>query len=150
VGKALAPRLIAALGTQRDRFANANELQSYTGIAPAQESSGKKRWIHVRRACPKFVRQTFQEWAQHSLPYCEWARAFYDQQRARGKQHHAIIRSLAFKWIRILFRCWKNHTPYRETAYLSRLASRSPAPATPVEIVWKTTVGFSKIAAINT
>jgi transposase len=149
VGKALAPRLIAALGTQRDRFCSANELQSYTGIAPVQESSGKQRWIHVRRACPKFVRQTFQEWAQHSLPRCEWARAYYDQHRARGKQHHAIIRSLAFKWIRILYRCWQNHTPYQEPAYLSQLRPRSPVP-TPVEIVWKTTAGFSKIAAINT
>ena len=127
MGKALAPRLIAALGTQRDRFANANELQSYTGIAP----------------------QTFQEWAQHSLPRCEWARAYYDQHHARGKQHHAIIRSLAFKWIRILYRCWQNYTPYQEPAYVSKLRPRSPLP-TPVEIVWKTTAGFLKIAAINT
>jgi transposase len=59
VGKALAPRLIAALGTQRNRFASANELQSYSEIAPVQESSGKRHWTHVRRACPKFVRQTF-------------------------------------------------------------------------------------------
>lgn len=118
VGKALAPRLIAALGTHRDRFGSANELQSYSGIAPVQECSGKQCWIHVRRACPKFVRQTFQEWAQHSLASCEWARAYYDQHLARGKQHHAIIRSLAFKWIRILYRCWQNHTPYREAAYL--------------------------------
>jgi transposase len=150
VGKALAPRLIAALGTQRDRFSSANELQSYSGIAPVQESSGKQRWIHVRRACPKFVRQTFQEWAQHSLARCEWARAYYDQHRARGKQHQAIIRSLAFKWIRILYRCWQNHTPYQEAAYLTNLPRRSPAPPTTVEIVWKTTAGFSKIAAINT
>jgi hypothetical protein len=35
-----------------------------------------------------------------------WARAYYDRQKARGQQHHAIIRSLAFKWMRILFRCW--------------------------------------------
>jgi len=149
VGQALAPRLIAALGTQRDRFASANELQSYSGIAPVQESSGKRHCTHVRRACPKFVRQTFQEWAHHSVPHCQWARAYYDQHRARGKQHHAIIRGLAFKWIRILYRCWQNHTPYEEAAYLARHSRRSPTPRTTVETVWKTTAGFSKITAFN-
>lgn len=103
VGQALAPRLISALGTDRARFANANQLQSYTGIAPVKEASGKRCWIHRRWACPKFVRQTFQEWAQHSLARSPWARDYYHRQRARGKQHYAIIRSLAFKWIRILF-----------------------------------------------
>jgi len=149
VGKALAPRLIAALGTQRERFRNANELQSYSGIAPVQESSGKQHWTHVRRACPKFVRQTFQEWAQHSVARCEWAHAYYDQHRARGKQHQAIVRSLAFKWIRILYRCWQNHTPYQEAAHSARLARRSSASVKDVEIVWKKTAGFSKLAALN-
>lgn len=147
VGPALAPRLIAALGTQRERFASANELQSYSGIAPVKESSGKRCWIHMRWACPKFVRQTFQEWAQHSLARSQWARAYYDRQRARGKQHHAIIRSLAFKWIRILYRCWQNRTPYQETLYSAALARRAPDETAPVEFVWTTTAGFSKISA---
>ena len=30
----LQPRLIAAFGTQRNRYANASELQAYSGIAP--------------------------------------------------------------------------------------------------------------------
>ena len=80
---------------------------------------------------------------------CEWARAYYDQHRARGKQHHAIIRGLAFKWIRILYRCWQNHTPYQEAAYLARHPRQSPTPRTTVERVWKTTAGFSKITAFN-
>src|SRR3954449_5392854 len=63
VGPALAPRLIAALGTQRDRYQSASELQCYSGIAPVLASSGKQHWVHWRWACPKFLRQTFQEWA---------------------------------------------------------------------------------------
>ena len=148
VGEALAPRLIAALGTQRDRFASASDLQSYSGIAPVKEASGKKCWIHMRWGCPKFLRQTFQEWAQHSRAHSVWARAYYDSQKARRKQHHAIIRSLAFKWMRILFRCWQNRTPYDESRYLTALDRRSivsPAPA--VDYMWTTVAGFSKIAA---
>ena len=68
-GAALVPRLIAALGTQRDRYNSASELQCYSGIAPVVASSGKQSWVHWRWACPKFVRQTFHEWAAHSIGY---------------------------------------------------------------------------------
>lgn len=149
VGKALAPRLIAALGTQRDRFQSAGELQSYSGIAPVREASGSREWTHVRRACPKFLRQTFHEWAQHSLLRCPWAREYYNQQRARGKQHHCVIRALAFKWIRILYRCWQDATPYNQAAYAVSLARRHTAPPASLEILWKHAAGFSKIAAAH-
>ena len=42
-------------------------------------------------------------------------------QRQRGKKHHAAIRALAFKWIRVLFACWKNRTIYNEFDYLEQL-----------------------------
>jgi transposase len=95
-GKVMVPRLIAAMGSRRDRFGSAAEVQSYSGIAPVLQQSGKSRWVHFRWACPKFVRQTFHEWAGHSIPWSDWARACYDQQRQRGKGHHAAVRTLAF------------------------------------------------------
>jgi hypothetical protein len=75
-GQAMVPRLIAALGTQRERFPTASELQSYSGIAPVLASSGKMRWVHWRWAGPKFVRQTFHEWARITTRYCDWAKAY--------------------------------------------------------------------------
>ena len=124
-GDALAPRLMAAMGTRRERFGSAGELQSFVGIAPVKEASGNSEWIHVRWACPKFQRQTFHEWAACSIPQCDWAKTFYDQLRARGKDHHVAVRALAFKWMRILYRCWVNRTPYKEDVYLASLAKRS-------------------------
>jgi transposase len=116
-GAALVPRLIAALGTDRTRYRTAHELQCYSGIAPVIESSGKQRWIHYRRACPKFLRQTFHEWALHSMASSRWAKSYYEQQRAKGQSHHATVRALAFKWIRILFRCWRDRQLYNEALY---------------------------------
>ena len=55
-GAALAPRLLAAFGSQRERYSTAREVQSYSGIAPVMERSGKKQWVHFRVACPKFLR----------------------------------------------------------------------------------------------
>jgi hypothetical protein len=46
------------------------------------------------------------------------------QQRERGNDHHAAVRALAFKWIRILLRCWKDRVAYDENKYLAALARR--------------------------
>jgi transposase len=129
-GAVMAPRLLAAFGSQRERFANAAEVQSYSGIAPVTERSGKKKWVHFRWACPKFLRQSFHEWASHSTTYSVWARSYYQQQRRKGKDHQAAVRALAFKWIRIAFRCWKDGVVYDENKYLGALARRgSPLAA---------------------
>ena len=123
-GPALAPRLLAAFGANRDRFECAAEVQELSGIAPVTEKSGEGIWIHWRLACSKFLRQTFQEFAGCSIVQSDWARAFYDQMRNRGKSHHAALRALAFKWIRIMFRCWKNRLPYDEAVYCNSLKIR--------------------------
>jgi transposase len=125
VGAVLAPRLLAAFGSQRERYANAAEVQGYSGIAPVTEQSGKKKWVHFRWACPKFLRQSFHEWAGHSIAHSPWARSYYQQQRERGKGHHAAVRGLTFKWIRIVFRYWKDRVAYDESRYLAALARRN-------------------------
>lgn len=123
-GPQLAPRLLVAFGNNRDRYHDASEVQKYSGIAPVIERSGKKKWTHWRYSCPTFLRQTFVEWAGYSIRYSFWAKAYYEQQKSKGKPHNSIIRSLAFKWIRIVFRCWKTNTPYDESTYLAALKKR--------------------------
>jgi transposase len=120
-GDHLAPRLLVAFGADRSRFNSAQELLRYVGIAPVKESSGKKNWVHWRWSCPIFLRQTFVEWANQSRHHSAWAQAYYRMQRDKGNSHPAAMRSLAFKWIRILFRCWKNQEAYDEVKYLSAL-----------------------------
>jgi hypothetical protein len=125
---ALAPRLLVAFDERRERFPNAASMQKFAGIAPVTERSGNKSWVHWRYACPKFLRQTFVEWAAQTIPLSYWAKAFYEQQRARGARHQAALRALAFKWSRILHRCWVDRVPYDEARYLLALKKRqSPA-----------------------
>jgi transposase len=123
-GKALAPRLLCAFGADRDRFSHACEIQTYSGIAPVTKRSGKQCLVQRRWAAPKFLKQTFHEFALHSIGQCRWARAYYTMQKSRGKKHHAAVRALAFKWIRVLFECWKNHRHYDEAYYLEQLSRR--------------------------
>ena len=115
------------VGGGRERYRHASEMQTYSGVAPVLERSGKKCWVHWRYAAPTFLRQTFVEWAGESVRYSFWANAYYQQQKQKEKPHQTIIRSLAFKWIRIMFRCWQQRCCYDETKYLNALkAKRSP------------------------
>jgi transposase len=122
----MAPRLSVLFGVDRERWLSPAELQTYYGIAPVIEKSGSKKWVHWRWNAPVFARQTLVEWAGITVKYSRWAKVFYDQQKKRQKGHSAILRSLAFKWLRILWRCWRDRVPYDETLYLAQLQKRNP------------------------
>jgi transposase len=129
-GKVLAPRLAAAFGTHRGRYPSAESLGQFVGVLPVLERSGGRKWVHWRWSAPKFLRQTFVEWAKQTVRYCHWAGAYYELQKSRGKRPQAIYRTLAAKWIRILWRCWQDRTPYDDARYCAALkAKQSPVHA---------------------
>lgn len=123
-GPALAPRLLVAFGTDRTRYTSPSQLQRYCGVAPVKEKSGARLWVHWRWNASRFLRQTFVEWACQAARFCPWSKAYYDQQKKKGKNHWAIMRSLAFIWIRILWKCWQTRTPYNPARYLEVLRKR--------------------------
>ena len=124
-GPVLGPRLLATLGANRDRFPDhAAQLQEYTGVAPVTKKSGGSCRVHRRYCCPKFHRQSFHEYAKESVLWSRWAAAYYLQQRQRNSPHHTAVRALAFKWQRIIWRCWQSHSPYDERIYEAALRRR--------------------------
>jgi len=120
-------RIIAALGTDRERYQNSVEVQCVSGIAPVTIQSGRSKTVHHRFACSKFLKQTFHEYASLSITKSRWARAYYSMQRDHGKSAQTAKRALAFKWIRIIFRCWKDRVPYDEERYIASI-TRSNSP----------------------
>jgi len=129
-GKALAPRLLAAWGSDRKRFATAANMQCFAGPAPVTVRSGKSKWVHRRFAGPTFLGQTFHEFAAQSRLKSPWAQAYYQQMRDKGVDHHPAVRALAFKWVRIMFRCWQDRAPYNEARYQQALKRRGSPVAT--------------------
>ena len=127
VGQVYSARLLAAFGSDRTRFATAQDVEQYSGIAPVIKQSGNTRVVQRRRACPHFLHQSFVEYAAQSVHHCAWAKAFYRRQRDKGKGHWAAVRALAFKWIRIIFVCWQRREAYDEARYLEALR-RSGSP----------------------
>jgi hypothetical protein len=130
-GAQMAPRLCAAFGTLRDLYPEPAALQKYAGVAPVREKSGQQLWTHWRWLAPGFLRQTFVEWAGQTVVYSAWAGEYYRRMETKGKARQVILRALAFKWIRVLWKCWQERTPYNEARYLKQLAHRKSPYASP-------------------
>lgn len=123
-GPVLAPRLAAAFGTMRNNFQSAGELLNLSGVAPVKRQSGQQKTVHFRYARPKFLHQSLVEFAKCSVGQCEWARLLYEDQLRQGKSKWGALRVVAFKWVRILWRCWRDGVAYDETKYLRSLQKR--------------------------
>lgn len=121
-GPAMAPRLLCAI--EQAPQDDAQGIQNYSGVAPVKEKSGDRCWVHRRWNAPKFLHQTWIEWAGLTVQFSRWAKVFYDQAKQRGKGRYTILRALAFKWIRILARCQQTGENYDEQRYIARLIQR--------------------------
>jgi transposase len=132
-GEQLAPRLLSAFGSDRDRFPSAVEALTFFGVAPITERSGKTTWIHFRWACPKFLRQSFHESAAHSVRFCDWPPPFMSSSAPTAKAIMLRCAALAYKWIRIPVPLLETRQPYNPDLYLAALSRRSSPLATAVK-----------------
>lgn len=120
-GPVFGPRLMAAFGEDRARFPTASAMQRYSGTAPVTRRSGTAHVVQWRYRCPTFIRQSFVEWAALTIPRCQWAAVYYGKQRHKGNTHNQAVRALAYRWTRVIFRCWQDRTPYSEATRLESL-----------------------------
>ena len=110
-----APTLWARLGDAPGRWESFRHLQAHAGTVPVTKRSGKQqRVVQFRFACDKALRYVVDQVAFLSLRSSEWARAYYDQQRARGATHYQALRALANRLVGILHGCLKTRTCYDE------------------------------------
>jgi len=111
-GEKLAPRLLAELGDDRQRFDSHEALQCYAGTAPVSYQSGQINKARFRRACHKTLRQTVHLWANLSRVKCPWAEAYYQKKREEGQSHACALRCLGQRWLKILWKMWQTHVSY--------------------------------------
>jgi transposase len=111
-GEKLAPRLLAELGDDRERFDSPEALQCYAGTAPVSFQSGQIQKVRFRRACQKGLRQTVHLWANLSRIKCPWAEAYYQKKREQGQSHACALRCLGQRWLKILWKMWQNGARY--------------------------------------
>jgi transposase len=116
-----APTLWARLGDAPGRWESFRHLQAHAGTVPVTKRSGKHRVVQFRFACDKALRYVVDQVAFLSMLSSEWARAYYDQQRARGHSHHQALRALGAKWLKIIFVMWQRQIPYDEQYHLATM-----------------------------
>jgi len=118
-GSVLAPALLACVGRDPDRFETVEQARALMGTAPVTKQSGRFRAVYFRRGCWKFARRTLQLFAEKSCQHCDWARAYYEQRRASGHKHHAAVRALAHKWLKIILALKRTGRAYEEQVFLN-------------------------------
>ncbi len=129
LGPVLGARVLAEFGDDKTRYADSKARKNYAGTSPITRQSGKKktvlaRHVHNDRLIDALGLQAFS--ALHASP---GARAYYDQQRARGAGHRAALRQLGNRLVGILHGCLKTGTTYNEhTAWAHH--QNHPQPAT--------------------
>ena len=107
-----AASLLAEIGDARQRFPDAESLMALAGAAPVTRASGKHRVVSFRWACDKKLRAAVVDFADDSRRASPWARDIYQRSIAKGHTHPHAVRILARAWLRVIWRCWQDRTPY--------------------------------------
>ena len=121
----LLPTLWAELGDAKERWESFRHLQAQAGSVPVTRASGKSHMVQFRFACNKRMRYALHWLAFASLTQSEWAKAYYQRQRARGHHHNQALRALGAKWLKIIFVIWRDHVPYDENYHLANIARQT-------------------------
>jgi transposase len=108
----LAPRLLAAIGSDPARYGSFEVLQCFAGTAPISFQSGRIHKAKVRWACDKFLRNTVHLWAACFWQASAWGQAYYRSKRKEGKSHACALRCLGQRLLKILFRMLTEKKPY--------------------------------------
>lgn len=124
-GDYLQAALLSKLGDDRQRFGSANHLQALAGTCPVTVSSGKRKFVHFRRACDRDFRRIAQQWAKSSLGSSVWANTYYSQVLPRCDSRSHAYRCLANRWLAILWRLWQDRLPYDESYHLQQRRRKS-------------------------
>jgi transposase len=112
-----AAQILAEWGDAREVFDHPDAIAALAGITPVTKASGKQRGVSFRWACNKRLRVAITTWADNSRHASPWAADIYQRARAAGKDHPHATRILARAWIRVMWRCWQNGTPYDPTLH---------------------------------
>jgi len=120
-GELLGPKLLVLFGDHRDRFPAPQNVRELVGTCPVTIQTGKKKVVRFRRACDHADRNTLQQFAIASVPQSEWAAAYYAACRTRGLSKNQAYRSLANRWVGIIWKLWQTGTLYNEGYHLQQI-----------------------------
>ena len=123
----LSARVLAEFGDDPCRYESAKARKNYGGTSPITRASGRKKVVAARFARNNRLIDALMAWAFTSMLASPGARAFYDEQRAKGFEHNDALRRLANRLVGILHGCLKTRTLYDEDTAWGHREELKPA-----------------------
>src|SRR6266487_2363150 len=121
LGELTGARVLAELGDDRSRFADARGVKAYAGAAPVTRASGKRLQVLARKVKNQRLAAVGYVWAFAALTASPGARAHYDRRKHAGDRHAAAQRNLFNRLLGMLHHCLATRQTYSE-------AKAFPAP----------------------
>jgi transposase len=115
LGRLAGARVLAEIGDDRSRFADARALKAYAGSAPITRASGKITAVHTRRVKNQRLAAAGYVWAFSAIRHEPGARAHYDKRCAAGDRHVAAQRNLFNRMLGMLHHCLATGKHYNPT-----------------------------------
>jgi transposase len=116
LGSLTGARVLAEIGDDRSRFADARSLKAYAGSAPVTRASGKSLTVTHRRVKNQRLAAVGYVWAFAALTASPGARAHYDRRKTTGDRHTAAQRNLFNRLLGCLHHCLDTREHYNENA----------------------------------
>ena len=130
LGDLTGARMLAEIGDDRTRFADARALKAYAGSAPITRASGRSISITHRKVKNNRLAATGWIWAFVASSKSAGAAAHYHHRRDLGDRHTAALRNLFNRLLGCLHHCLLTGQTYDETqAFRPPSAQSQPAPA---------------------
>jgi transposase len=104
-------RVLAEIGDDRERFADARAMKAYAVAAPVTRASGRSRVVVARTVKNQRLASAGYMWAFAALR-SEHPRAHYDRRREAGERHTSALRNLFNKLLGCLYHCLQTRTLY--------------------------------------
>jgi transposase len=114
LGPILGARVLGESGDDPGRYATGKARKNYAGTSPITRASGKKKVVAARFIRNDRLTDALMAQAFAALGASPGARALYDAERARGKEHNPALRKVANRLTGILHGCLKTRTLYDE------------------------------------
>ncbi|WP_268246343.1 transposase [Streptosporangium pseudovulgare] len=113
-------QIVGEVGPMLERGLTAEQLTAEVGMAPVTRASGKVHTVGFRHAANRAARKALHTFADNSRHDDPWTADLYQRARDRGKRHPQTVRILGRGWLRIMFACFRDGTPYYPAVHHAR------------------------------
>lgn len=130
LGEATGARVLAEIGDDRGRFADARGLKSFAGAAPVTRASGRTISITHRHVKNNRLAAVGFVWAFAAIPRPGPIKDHYSRRRTHGDRHAAALRNVFNRLLGQLYHCLQTGQTYNASkAFPGSVHDAEPAVA---------------------